>query len=80
MDAVQSHHPDVVHRGHSARHSEDSRETCDTRASAAVAVCMAQGTTRAVGGGGPHEDKGTKSRAARVRTELKRERQWGFGN
>lgn len=75
MDAVQPRRPDVLHRGHSARHSErrQSRETCDTRASAA-AVCMAQGTIRPGGGGGPHEYLGANRRAARARPELKRER------
>ena len=57
-----------------------SRETWDTRASAAVAVCMAQGTTRpGGGGGGPRQSLGTNRRAARARPELKRERQWGLG-
>ena len=81
LDAVQPHPSRRLTPGPlSTAQRRQSRETCDTRTSAAVAVCMAQGTTRPGGGGGdPHERLGTNRRAARARPELKRERQWGLG-
>lgn len=81
MDAVQPRRPDVLHRGHSARHSEDRAEKHVTHGlqqqqryawrkvrPGPAAVVVAH--TRAWE---------SNRRAARARPELKRERQWGLG-